>query len=228
MAECQFHLRKIVSEMDKYCLVVSALPDESVRLVSYILEQPPAISPYTYLKQQLLASHQLTPYQQIEQLFSVEPLGARKPSELLAVMLAMCPKGEETSAFFSYLYLQRLPRELRVLLADDNHKDLRALADKADRLHALHTKQAHDCAAVESDPDLVAAIGGKRDGKKKQKTGGKSSAAGQQQQQQSGGKKQASNTPKGLARKASGLCFYHWTFGEVATRCESPCTWQGN
>jgi len=223
MVECQFHLRKVIGEMDKYCLVVSALPDESVKLVSFLLEQPPTILPYTTLKQQLLATHQLTPYQQMEQLFNVEPLGGRKPSELLAAMLALCPKGEEQSSFFSFLFLQRLPRELRVLLAEDDHKNLRALADKADKLHALQAKQAFDCAAaVEELPDTVAAITGKQHKKKHHKQGNKTGS------QPSSSKQQASNTPKGLARKASGLCFYHWTFGEAATRCEAPCTWQGN
>ncbi len=229
MAECQFHVRRITDEFDRYCVVVAALPLESVRLVSHVLEHPPAVQAYSALKQLLLSTHQLTPYQRMEQLFNVEPLGARKPSELLAIMLDICPRGEEKSAFFSFLFLQRLPREIRVLLADDDHADLRTLADKADRLHALHAKQSHDCVAAVDESEVVAAVDkrGGAGGKKRGGGGGGGSAkgaggSGAKQQQSSG------SAPKALARKASGLCFFHWTFGEKATRCEAPCTWQGN
>ena len=116
-------MRRITDEIDRYCVVVAALPLESLRLVGHVLEHPPAVQAYSALKQLLLSTHQLTPYQRMEQLFNVEPLGARKPSELLANMLDICPRGEETLSFFSFLFLQRLPREIRVLLADDDHAD---------------------------------------------------------------------------------------------------------
>ena len=29
-------------------------------------------------------------------------------------------------------------------------------------------------------------------------------------------------------RLASGLCLYHWKFGEEARICFKPCSWQGN
>ncbi len=29
-------------------------------------------------------------------------------------------------------------------------------------------------------------------------------------------------------RKASGLCRFHWKYGEEARICTKPCSWQGN
>ncbi len=57
---------------------------------------------------------------------------------------------------------QRLPREIRVLLSEDHPADMRAIADKADRLIAMHVPQGQDtCATVSADKepeqDLVAA-----------------------------------------------------------------------
>ena len=46
------------------------------------------MQPYNRLKEALLASHQLTDFQRVELLLAVEPLSSRKPSELLADMLA--------------------------------------------------------------------------------------------------------------------------------------------
>jgi hypothetical protein len=71
-------------------------------------------------------------------LFRMEPLGGRKLSELLAAMLELCPRGHETSIFFTHLFLERLPAELRIMLGEDNHQNPRDLAKKADSLWALH------------------------------------------------------------------------------------------
>jgi hypothetical protein len=40
-----------------------------------------------------LAANQLTGIQQVKQLFSLPPLAAQKPSELLAEMLRLWPRG---------------------------------------------------------------------------------------------------------------------------------------
>jgi hypothetical protein len=66
--------------------------------------------------------------------------------ELLAAMAKYRPK--EDHHFFSYFFLQRLPREIRVLLARDCSKDIQALAEKADELMALHIPQQHNITAV--------------------------------------------------------------------------------
>ena len=46
---------------------------------------------------------------------------------------------------------------------------------------------------------------------------------GQNNQQQ-----QNDSAPSSVARQATGLCFYHWSFGERANNCQAPCSWQGN
>ncbi len=44
-----------------------------------------------------------------------------------------------------------------------------------------------------------------------------------------GGKAAAPAAITGKAeRLASGLCRYHWKFGEEAHICMKPCSWQGN
>jgi hypothetical protein len=61
---------------------------------------------------------------------------------MLAEMLEYCPAGESTTAVFAFLYLQRLPREIRVLLSEDDPANIRAIAEKADRLIAMHTSRS--------------------------------------------------------------------------------------
>ena len=89
------------------------------------MEVPPLFNPYTALKTRLLDAHQLTDYQRVDQLLKMGDLGARRPSELLAPMLELCPRRQETSLFFTHLFLCRLPAELRIMLGEDDHQDVR-------------------------------------------------------------------------------------------------------
>jgi hypothetical protein len=77
---------------------------------------------------------------------AMEPLGGKKPSKLLAAMQKLRPAADD--AFFAWAFLQRLPREIRVLLALDDHADMRAVAEKADDLVAIHQPKHHDVTVV--------------------------------------------------------------------------------
>jgi hypothetical protein len=122
--ECRFAAHGVTSEFTRYCLVVGALPHDTLRRVADIVETPPPANPYTVIKQRLLGAHQMTDYQRAKRLYLLPPIGNRKPSEMMAVMLEiMCPRGKEKTNLFVFLFLQSLPREIRVLLSRVDHKD---------------------------------------------------------------------------------------------------------
>ncbi len=79
----------------------------------------------------------MTDYQKIAALHKMEPLGGRKPSELLASILELCPQGQEASIFFTYLFLERLLAVLPIILGEDDHWNVRALVKKANALWSL-------------------------------------------------------------------------------------------
>jgi hypothetical protein len=56
----------------------------------------------------------MSDYQKLNKLMAMEPLGGRKPTELLAALQKMRPPRYK--AFFAWAFIQRLPR---VLLAQD-------------------------------------------------------------------------------------------------------------
>ncbi len=67
-------------------------------LIADLVEADPLpANPYTELRRRLLAAHQLTDIQRVEQLFNLPPLAAQKPSELLAEMLRICPRARRTT-----------------------------------------------------------------------------------------------------------------------------------
>jgi hypothetical protein len=156
-------------------------------------------------------------------------------------MLRLCPRGQENNAFFNCLFLNKLPRELRILLLEADMADKQALGAMADLFAAHNSKQAHDVvAAVAAGPSLeqegedttVAAVrpgagsgqrscgcgqwGCSRRGKKKPGRGG-SGGSGQQGSY--------TLTHADQARVGSGLCFNHFCYGARAKKCEAPCTW---
>jgi hypothetical protein len=107
--ESKFRLRNVTEEAEMYDHLVGSLPRSSVRLVLDLLERLDVNTPYTSLKRRLLASHELTDFQRIEKLFQLEPLGARKPSELLGEMLELCPRGQEDNMFFCSCFCSAFP-----------------------------------------------------------------------------------------------------------------------
>jgi hypothetical protein len=237
-ADGQFALRGIADERVKYYNALTALPENTVNLIADFVEGELPADAYTQLRLRLNAAHQLTDYQKVEQLHSLPPLGGRKPSELLAEMVRLCPRGHEDSVFFIYAFLHRLPRELRVHLTDVDHADRRALAMKADDLWAHSAKSPHDStvAAVSSpaeEGEIVAAVRtpfrgrGARGGRGGR--GGRGAPQGSRGGAVSGpGGSATAVTPSDLARAGSELCHYHWTYGDAARKCVQPCTWQGN
>ncbi len=204
----------MTQEFNQYCLVVEALPHGSLRMVADLVEQAPAANPYTVLKGRLLSSHQQTDFQWAEMLFDMPAL--------MASMLEVCPRGAEKCILFPCLFLRRLPRELRVLLARADHSDLKGLAEQADELWALHAEN-DSVASVQHlhlEDEPVAAIRG----------------GGPQAQAPKGGPWKKKNKKQGNeeshqskeARQAAGVCLPHWRYGAAARFCNSPCTWSGN
>ena len=227
-AESRFRMKRIYDEWDRYDIVVAALSKDDIRLVLDVVTAPPDDDPYTTLKERLLSTHVKTDYQRIEEMLAMDSLGSRKPSEMLAHMLELCPAGEERTKFFAYHFLHRLPQELRIMLSEDDHQEVHQLARKADRLWAIHGHCLHGSVAAAgpaaASADGVNAVrGGAAQKRGSQQRGG---GRGRYKPPKSG--PATSTAPAALARDSAGLCFFHWNFGEQANKCEPPCTWQGN
>ncbi len=76
------------------------------------MKNMPEDYPYDTLKARLLETHILSDQEEMDILFKYQPLGGRKPSQ----MLAYCPFGMNQSVMFQSMFLQRLPATLRTLL----------------------------------------------------------------------------------------------------------------
>jgi hypothetical protein len=177
----------------------------------------------------------------VEQLFSLPPLAAQKPSELLSEMLRLSPRRQENNAFFNYLFLNKLPREPRILL-------LLSEADVADKQAPERTclslttastlitcwqwwppalsrskersPQWRRCAPEQAEANAAGGQqGGSGRGKKKPGHGGRG-GSGQQVSHMVSHAEQA--------RLTTGLCFNPLSYGAKLKTCCAPCTWSGN
>ncbi len=140
-------------------------------------------------------------------------------------MLEFCPAGESSTAVFAFLFLQRLPHEIRVLLSVDDQADMRTIAKKADRLIAMHVPQSHDsCAAVSADDcqeesSMVAAARASGSCKDKGHKCPPQKALGRRIDLSKRGQEQAATLRKSM-------CYYHAKFGEQAKFCKEGCIWK--
>ena len=99
VVEAQFKLQRIWSEEERFCNVTAALDKMTLKKVVHLVVTPDIMQPYSKLEEALLTSHQLTDFQRVELILAMEPLGSRKPSELLADMWEVCPSDEYNSKF---------------------------------------------------------------------------------------------------------------------------------
>jgi len=196
-----FRLRRVVDQRDQFGYAIAMLGEDQTLEIDDLLEQfPPPPDAFTRLKQRLLATHALDSYQRVEQLLEMPPLGGQRPSVMLAQMKQLLPPGEEKSVLFRCLFLKRLPRELRLALAEDHFSPVEALAARADKLVVHHDALPAVAATVE-DP-VVAPV----------TTGGRPAA----QHAAAGGSRKKAQGKKDRRKPRVGVCYSHYKYGEDA------------
>ena len=223
-----------MDQRQKFMYTANALPYDALMLVSDLVTSPPALQPYTMLKEHLLVSYKLTAVQMAEKVLDLPSLGDRRPSQLLAAMLEYYPEGEADTEFFHASFFRQLPKEIRVLMTNEVNGDLKELAIRADELFQHHRlavvaamQGADSCGKDEVLAEAVAALdlkGRKFQKNKQEKTGGTRSGGGSSNNSGGGGKS------GGDGGHSYFVFDRHWKYGEKAYRCDVParCQWQGN
>ena len=134
--EARFTTRGITAQKTKFEYVVASLAPEFATEVLDLILQPPDTNPYDNLKEQLVKRTAALDQRRFQQLFNAEELGDRKPSQLLRRMQQLLGDKANTTdgAFMCELFLQRLPPNVRMVLASTpdtgNITELAQLVDK--------------------------------------------------------------------------------------------------
>lgn len=200
-AEAQFHIRQITADTTKYYYVVGALDQETAGHIIDYLRHPPADEKYEGIKRLLNNTFGATRRARAAKLLHMGGLGDRKPSVLMNEMLALMD-GHKPCLLFEQVFLEQMPDDIRLILADDDFTDPRRLAARADEL--WQAKQQSEAvinnvvAVTRRVPPTTSAPA--NEGKV---------------------------TPPVSANKDK-WCYYHQKWGAEARRCRPPCTHPGN
>ena len=159
--ESQFACRRITSQHSKFDYVVSSLAPEFAAEVRDLLINPPTDNPYTTLKTQLTKRTTASEQKKLQLLFTSEELGDRKPTQLLRRMQQLLGNraGMTDDSFLRELFLQRLPPNVRMVLASTpDGTGLVQLADLADKVMEVASPTAGSIAAVTTPSTLATEI----------------------------------------------------------------------
>ena len=150
-AESNFALTSVTRSRTKFDYVVAALPQRVIVSLLDVVQAPPVDTPYETLKERLLANYTLTKYQRASFLVHQPALGDRKPSVLMSDMLALLPPDHKPDFLFNFLFLERLPADVRKHLVTSEELDPRKLALLADGLCGTTTNHAAPLHQVDQD-----------------------------------------------------------------------------
>ena len=134
-------------------------------------------------------------------------LGDRTPSEALQqlrnrLLRADPTQDRENGVLFKELFMKLLPPMIQMTLAAQSNKDLTELAILADNLMKIGAQTAisHVTPRPDTNSELAAEIQRLRE-------------------------EVNSLRHKNTSTERGGLCYYHFTFGSNAKKCQQPCNW---
>jgi len=212
--EAHFELENLESQQHRYFNVIKALSQDKLRLIKNVIASQNPTTPYDVLKDRLLTNHTLSEFQKIERQFRMGELGPQqKPSELLAHLVELTLVDEMESKYLIFLFIQRLPKILRMQLGVDLDLDLQDIAERADRLWSIH---AHDMVAS------VVAVAAPAPREEECGQAGVPVAAVAPLPKKK--RDQGTSRPGSKHAAAATLCWVHRKYGADAYRCSLPAT----
>ena len=219
--EAQFTTRGITVQRTKFDYIVASLAPEFATEVRDLILRPPADRPYDSLREQLIKRTTASEQRKLQQLFNTEELGDRKPTQLLRRMQQLLGERAETtdSAFLRELFLQRLPGNVRMVLASTSDTtSLENLAQLADKVVEVAAPSVS--AVKNSSPQLSSEVDQLRAEVTRLQEVVKSLSFKKRPRTPIRHSPTPRSSPSPTART---LCWYHSKYGDAARKCKPPC-----
>lgn len=223
--EAHFTTRRITTQKTRFEYVIASLSPEVATEVRDLILKPPEGTPYTVLKEQLIKRTAASEQRRLQQLFNAEELGDRKPSQLLRRMQQLLGDraGVTDSTFLRELFLQRLPSNVRMVLASTSATtSLEELAELADKITEVAAPTIAATTASPPSPQFLAEIQQLRT-EVRQLQNSVRTLSRQSRGRSTSRSRQSSPAPH--STDDSSMCWYHQTYGEAAKKCKSPCSY---
>jgi hypothetical protein len=240
-AEAQLHLAGISNELTKFYHVVSQLDERYVAEVDNIINSPPQHDPCTTLKTELIKRLCPSRDQRTRQIFTLEEIGDRKPSQFLRHFRSLTPDIPDN--YLRILWTSRLPTNVQVILAGMPEVGLDAAALCADRI--IETVSPSTVASISPGPDYAELVQTVRDlsgqvaslvAERSRPNYRERSTSFRDRRPRFNNRRRSnsrgSSAGGSLSRDDTNgtWCWYHRRFGDRAQRCSQPCIFssQGN
>lgn len=233
--EAQFACRRIIAQRTRFDHVIASLSPEYAAEVRDLVLKPPADNPYDVLKQQLIGRTAASEQRRFQQLFTAEVLGDRKPTQLLRRMQQLLGSRSDTtdSSFLRELFLQRLPANVRMVLASTpDTSSLDKLAEMADKVMEV---AAPSVSSVATPTDISAEVEQLRVELSRlerlvSSLARRSRSSSRPPSDSRLPRRTPTPTPPGNnpADSTPSLCWYHAKYGDRARRCKQPCSRASN
>ena len=140
VAENFFVCQNILSEQVKFHCVVNALEAKHIEKISHVLINNNVVAPYQFLKQAILKTFEASETFKLNKLLSLPAIdlgqNLKRPTELLLEMRGLLgqssPLGPVAESLLKQMFLDKLPPQIKVILAATPNSSLEELASKAE------------------------------------------------------------------------------------------------
>jgi HEPN domain-containing protein len=231
-AEAQFRRARITAETTMYDYVLMKLPQDvvmSVRALVSAIEADPVKqeASYTLIKEALMGSFGKTKWQMAYALLDHPDLGDRRPSAMMAEMLALRFETTPPDSLFLALFLRRLPASIRDHLAAANHETAAAMSTHADTLW-----DARNSASVSAVSDSLSAVSLRSSSPNRRSPDRRAKSPDRRgrspDRRPNRGRRPTPGRKDSGAASGKKICYYHQRFGAQAENCEGVCHFSEN
>ncbi|UYV80483.1 hypothetical protein LAZ67_19000293 [Cordylochernes scorpioides] len=222
--ESQFLLNKpspITNDDTKFSYLISLLPPSTAIEVREFIISPPPDNKYDALKKAIIKCTADSEFKKLQQLLTQEELGDRLPSKLLRHLRQLIGESKAVSdTTLKMLWMQRLPKNIQIILTTQEQASLNSLADLADRVTEITSSPSSSTSTLEKElASLRAEISAlkidlNKKGEKIPRSRSRSSSSS---------RKSSPNSYRKYNPNGS-WCWYHFRFKHHARKCISPCT----
>lgn len=234
--EALFASYNVIGSKSKYYHIVSSVDTDVLAQISDLIVNIPEDNPYDKLKERLISTYAVSDQARIQKLLTQLTLGDKRPSHLLQEMRSL--GGTTVNAeFLKELWTQRLPVQCQLILkaSDADLDGLAKLADQINEVYNVSGSVMSLSASTSSNnqhaepliQQQISELTKRFDAfmNKRSRSRGRSN----NDNNNAGGKVCRSPTPAksdSANKQGRDLCWYHWRFGDKATRCRGDCKFE--
>lgn len=224
--EAVFVTYGIVSEKARYYQVVACVEGEVLSQISDLIVTIPEDTPYTILKQRLIARYADSEQARLQKLLDQIPLGDKRPSHVLQEMRGLAG-AQVTTEFLKSLWTKRLPLQTQLILKASD-ADLDGLAKLADQIGEVSMSTNSQVMSINTAADTATSTFSSNEIMRKQISELTNRLNKYEARSRSQSRSNKNNSTRDRSKTPSGkeLCWYHHRFGDRATKCRGECKFQ--